>query len=215
MATRSRHALVVRGGWPGHAPVEATELFLPGLKANFDVEISDTLTVYEADLRRFDLIVQCWSMGTLTDEQCANLIDTVRRGTGFAGWHGGIMATFTPSRPYHRLVGGQFLYHPPDFLDYDVHIVSDHPIVQGIGDFTVHTEQYWLSTDAWNDVLATTTVQPGPDDEFTAPVEMPVVWTRRWGEGKVFCSAIGHRIEDLEQHEVRTLTERGLVWAAR
>lgn len=215
MATRSRQALVVRGGWPGHVPVDATELFLPGLTQAFDVEISDTLSVYETELRRFDLIVQCWSMGELTEGQCANLIGAVRSGTGFAGWHGGIMATFTPSRAYHRMVGGQFLHHPPDFLDYRVCTRADHPVTEGIGDFTVHTEQYWLITDAWNDVLATTTVQPGPKDEFTAPVEMPVVWTRKWGAGKVFCSAVGHRADDLRQPEVFALTGRGLAWAAR
>jgi uncharacterized protein len=212
-------ALVVRGGWAGHEPVAATELFLPGLRAaGFDVTVSDTLAVYadEAALRRFDLIVQCWTAGVLTDAECAGLVGAVRSGVGFAGWHGGIVATFAGSRDYLRMVGGQFLHHPADFLDYDVRITDrDHPIVAGIDDFTVHTEQYWMLTDAWNDVLATTTVHPGPNDEFTEPVAMPVVWTRQWGAGRVFCSAIGHRLADLTQPEVRTLTERGLRWASR
>ncbi|HEX9336994.1 MAG TPA: ThuA domain-containing protein, partial [Pseudonocardiaceae bacterium] len=67
-------ALVVRGGWAGHEPVAATELFRPGLRAaGFDVTVSDTLAVYadEAALRRFDLIVQCWTAGELTDAESA------------------------------------------------------------------------------------------------------------------------------------------------
>lgn len=215
-------ALVVRGGWAGHQPVAATELFLPALRdAGVDVTISESLDVYaDADrLRAFDLIVQCWSIGALTEQQCTGLVTAVRSGVGFAGWHGGVVATFDTSRAYLRMVGGQFLHHPQDFLDYDVHIEpgrAAHPIVAGIPDFTVHTEQYWMITDAWNDVLATTTVHPGPDDdEFTGPVPMPVVWTRTWGAGRVFVSTIGHRPADLMRPEVFTLTERGLRWASR
>ena len=44
---------------------------------------------------------------------------------------------------------------------------------------------------------------------------MPAVWTRQWGSGRVFVSTIGHKLEDLDLPEVRTLTERGLLWAAR
>jgi uncharacterized protein len=216
-----KRGLVVRGGWEGHRPVETTELFIPRLRdAGFDLTISDDLTVYEdADaLIAFDVIVQCWSIGELTEAQCTGLVSAVRAGVGFAGWHGGVLGTFVTSRDYLRMIGGQFLYHPPDFLDHSVHVRAerkDHPIVAGIDDFAVHTEQYWLISDAWNDVLATTTVHPQPGEEFTEPVVMPVVWTRRWGEGRVFVSAIGHRPADLRQAEVATLTQRGLEWAAR
>lgn len=32
--TTARRALVVRGGWDGHVPVEATDRFIPHLEAN-------------------------------------------------------------------------------------------------------------------------------------------------------------------------------------
>jgi type 1 glutamine amidotransferase len=212
-------ALVVRGGWEGHRPVETTELFLPGLlAAGFDLTISDDLAVYEGDLTTFDLIVQCWSIGELNEKQCAGLVGAVRSGVGFAGWHGGILGTFVASRDYLRMIGGQFLWHQPDFVDYRVNVRAeraDHPIMTGIVDFDVHTEQYWLISDAHNDVLATTVVHPEPGEEFAEPVPMPVVWTRQWGAGKVFVSTIGHRPLDLRQPEVHDLTLRGLIWAAR
>jgi type 1 glutamine amidotransferase len=214
--TPTRRALIVRGGWPGHSPVDATELFVPGLcDAGFDIRTSESLDVYESDLTGYDLIVQCWSMGRLTGAQCDGLVGAVRSGVGFAGWHGGLVGTFDDTAAYYRMVGGKFLHHPPGFQDYDVRVTSDHPVVAGIDDFAVHTEQYWMATDAWNDVHATTTVHPGPDAEFDAPVPMPVVWTRKWGSGKVFFSAIGHRVADLTQPEVFTLTLRGLLWASR
>ena len=211
-----RRALIVRGGWEGHSPVEATEMFRPGLTdAGFDVEIAEDLDVYtDAEkLKATDLIVQCWSMGRLTPEQCDGLVTAVRDGAGFAGWHGGIVATFQDSPDYLRMVGGMFLYHPDGFLDYEVRISrsqSSHPIVAGLPDFTVHTEQYWMLSDSLNTVLATT--EFGPPEQ---PATMPVAWTRNWGKGRIFFSAIGHRTEDLWDPAVYTLTHRGLVWASR
>ncbi|MFI6513121.1 ThuA domain-containing protein [Streptosporangium sp. NPDC050855] len=209
----TRTALVVRGGWEGHAPVEATELFIPELTAaGFSVTVTGDLEVY-ADrslLAGTDLIVQCWTDGVLTPEQEAGLVAAVEDGTGFAGWHGGVVAAFG-GRDYLRMVGGLFLHHPDDFLTYDVSIDpahSGHPIVAGLGDFTVETEQYWMLADARNEVLATTVF-------VSPPTPMPVVWTRRWGRGKVFFSAIGHRLDDLRHPTVYELTRRGLVWAAR
>ncbi len=83
-----RRALVVRGGWDGHVPVEATDLFIPDLTdAGFSVTVSEDLDVYcdERLLAATDLIVQCWSIGTLTDQQSAGLISAVHAGAGFAG----------------------------------------------------------------------------------------------------------------------------------
>lgn len=214
-----KQALVVRGGWEGHVPVEATDLFLPDLAADgFTVDVVDDLDVYRdtARLARTDLIVQCWSQGTLTAEQTAGLTGAVHAGTGFAGWHGGIVATFTDNPAYLRMVGGLFLHHPPDFLTYQVHIDQpEHPITAGLDDFEVFSEQYWMLADTRNDVLAHTVITPETGGQGPGSVTMPVVWTRRWGAGKVFFSAIGHRTADLEPPTVHELTRRGLAWAAR
>ena len=84
----TRQALVVRGGWAGHRPVEATDRFVPFLRDNgFAVTVSDDLAVYAdaALLARTDLVVQCWSMGAATEKQIAGLVAAVRAGTGLAG----------------------------------------------------------------------------------------------------------------------------------
>ncbi|WP_037913974.1 ThuA domain-containing protein [Actinacidiphila yeochonensis] len=216
---RPRRALVVRGGWEGHVPVAATDLFIPFLKEHgFDVEVSDSLDVY-ADAERTaaaDLVVHCWTMGEATPEQTAGLAAAVRAGTGLAGWHGGIIDSFRGNLDYHLLTGGQFLHHPPGFVEHTVHVVperSGHPVVAGLSDFAVDTEQYWVATDPDIDLLATT-VFPA-DERRDHPVAMPAVWTRRHGAGRVFVSAIGHKTDDFDVPEVRALTERGLLWASR
>jgi type 1 glutamine amidotransferase len=222
-----RRALVVRGGWDGHSPREATELFLPFLKEHgFEVEVSEDLAVYldAARLAATDLVVQCWSMGEISDEQAHGLAGAVRAGTGFAGWHGGIVAAFE-ALPYLHLTGGRFVYHPPGFVDHELTVVPGqrgHPIVTGIDRVSLHTEKYWVLTDPLCDVLATVTFPPDhPGDDrrgdtaWRREVTLPAVWTRRWGTGRVFVSTVGHRPADLRVPEVRALTERGLLWAAR
>ncbi|GAA3765739.1 ThuA domain-containing protein [Plantactinospora mayteni] len=225
-----RNALVVRGGWEGHVPVEATEVFLPFLRdAGFAVEVHDDLAVY-ADPDRMaaaDLVVQCWSIGTIRDEQAAGLVAAVRAGTGFAGWHGGIVGAFHHNA-YHQLTGGVFVHHPPGFLDHELTVRperADHPIVRDIGTVRLHTEKYWVLTDPLNDVLATVTFDPEPAAESGAgaagqtpwdrSVTLPAVWTRSWGAGRVFVSTVGHKLDDLTLPPIRRITERGLLWAAR
>jgi uncharacterized protein len=66
-----------------------------------------------------------------------------------------------------------------------------------------------------NDVLATTCIADGDGAEWDRPMSFPTVWTRRWGRGRVFVSTIGHAPSDLDVPPVRSLTERGLLWASR
>lgn len=215
--SRPRSALVVRGGWEGHEPVAATELFIPFLvDSGFEVTTSDTLDVY-TDAERLaatDLIVQCWTMGTITSEQSAGLRQAVAAGTGFAGWHGGIVDAFRNDPAYLQLVGGQFAEHPGGIKPFDVRVVGGHAVVDGLTDFSVESEQYWVLTDSHNVVLAETT-HDGAGEPWGVPVTVPVVWTRSWGAGRVFVSTIGHRVSDFDTAEVRTITERGLLWASR
>jgi len=92
---------------------------------------------------------------------------------------------------------------------------AEHPIVAGISDFVLTTEQYWVLSDDYNDVLATTTVAARPFDPWHRPVMTPAVWTREWGAGRIFVCTAGHRLEILDDPHVRTIVERGLLWAAR
>jgi hypothetical protein len=229
----SRTALVVRGGWDGHQPKQSTELFIPFLKDNgFTVRVEESPAVYaDADyLKTVDLIVQNMTMSTIEDEEFAGLRQAVESGTGLGGWHGGIADSYRNNSDYLHLIGGQFAAHPgkhPDertgdqadnYVPYTVNIApgaSDHPITRGIRDFDLVTEQYWVLHDDYIDVLATTTQAVRPGDPWTRPVTSPAVWTRQWGSGRIFVSTPGHRVEVLENPAVRTIIERGLLWAAR
>jgi uncharacterized protein len=229
-----RRALVVRGGWDGHQPVEATDLFLPFLKdQGFSVRVADSPAPY-ADpelMSGVDLIVQCMTMSEITAEQVAGLIAAVEAGAGLAGWHGGICDAYRASADYLQLVGGQFAAHASrlapgertgeqadNYVPHRIEITAlgkEHEITGGVGDFDLETEQYWVLTDDLNEVLATTTTATRPWGAWQRPVTCPAVWTRRWGAGRVFVATPGHRVEILQDPNVRGIVERGLLWAAR
>jgi type 1 glutamine amidotransferase len=224
--------LIVRGGWPGHDPLAATELFIPALEsANFVIDTEDTPEIY-ADpvaMARYDLIVQCFTLGSATVDEVAGVRAAVAAGAGLAGWHGGLIDSFRASTDYLQLTGAQFAAHPHEAADrgrtdveayrsYTVHVSpagAEHPIMQGVQDFDIFTEQYWVLTDDLNEMLATCELVPGDGDEWPRPSTMPVVWTRQWGAGRIFATSLGHTVDVLEIPVVRGIIERGLVWAAR
>ncbi len=229
----ARKALIVRGGWEGHRPVEATEMFLPFLDHHgFDVQIEESNDVYaDADVMdEIDLIVQSVTMSEISGDAFAGLRRAVERGAGLAGWHGGIADSYRNNSDYLQLIGGQFATHPskhPDeragdetdnYLCYTVDVTDlgrQHEIMAGLEDFTLRTEQYWVLTDDLNDVLATTTHPAQPYHPWHRPVVSPAVWTRQWGEGRIFVATPGHSPVVLRDVNVRTIIERGMLWASR
>ena len=213
-----KKALIVYGGWDGHQPKETSAIAAQALReAQFDVELSDTLDSFldEAKLKTFDLIVPNWTMGQITGEQEAGLIRAVESGIGLGGFHGGTGDAFRNSAGYQFVVGGQFVAHPDNHKDYVVHIIKGtDPIVAGLSDFTVHSEQYYMHVDPSNEVLATTTFQSASAPWVNGTV-MPVVWKRKYGQGRIFYQSVGHTVKEFDIPEVREITKRGLVWASR
>jgi uncharacterized protein len=229
----AKQALIVRGGWDGHQPVETTNSFIPFLEASgYIVRVEEDATIYadRQTMAATDLIVQTNTMNTIDAEPLRGLIDAVMAGTGMAGWHGGIADSYRASADYLHMIGGQFAHHAgvhpslrtgqqsDNYLPHRINIVrgkQDHPIVAGIDDFDLTTEQYWVLSDGYNEVLATTTVEARDFDPWHRPVTTPSIWTRQWGSGRVFVCTAGHRLEVIDTAPVRMIIERGMLWASR
>ena len=213
-----KSALFVCGGWEGHEPEKCARIFAPFLEENgYDVEISTTLDSYlDAEkMRSLDLIVPIWTMGSITEEQERGLVGAVEGGVGLAGWHGGMADAFRESINYQFMVGGQWVAHPGNIIEYRVNVVDhEDPVTAGLGDFMMRSEQYYMHVDPSNKVLATTTFS-GEHVPWIEGNVMPVVWKRKWGRGRVFYSSLGHVAEDFGVPEARTLVERGMLWASK
>ena len=214
----SKKVLMVYGGWPGHDPKETTHLFAGLLEeAGIDVTLSETLDSFldEELMASVDMVTPINTMSSITNEQEAGLLNAVReRGVNVGGWHGGMADAFRNNTEYQFMVGGQWVAHPGNIIDYRVNVNDQaHPITAGIADFDMRSEQYYLHTDPSNEVLATTTFS-GDHAPWIEGCVMPVVWTRHYGAGKIFYSSLGHVVGDFDVPEAREIVRRGLLWAA-
>ncbi|MCB0563043.1 MAG: ThuA domain-containing protein [Phaeodactylibacter sp.] len=209
--------LVVHGGWEGHQPAAFAERVGAWLEAEgADLTISDSLGIYtdETFMSSVDLIIQYWTMGKITKEQEAGLLQAVKNGAGLAGCHGGTGDSFRDNPNYQYMVGGQWVAHPGGEIDYHVDIIhSEDPVTSGVQDFDIHTEQYYMHVDPNVKVLATTAFTGAPDSWIDGAV-MPVVWKKYFGKGRVFYLSIGHSPDTFEVPEVWAMLTRGVKWAS-
>jgi hypothetical protein len=51
-------------------------------------------------------------------------------------------------------------------------------------------------------------------DALKSYTVMPVTWVKRYGQGRVFYTSLGHVAKVFEIPEAVTMLRRGLVWAA-
>ncbi|MCU6790723.1 ThuA domain-containing protein [Paenibacillus sp. WQ 127069] len=215
-----KKALIVQGGWQGHQPKEVSEIFRVVLEEEgFEVEVSDTLEAF-ADAEKLlglDLIVPVWTMGEIDKQYAKNVSEAVQSGVGLAGCHGGMCDSFRNNVDWQFMTGGNWVAHPGnDGVEYVVNIKgSTSPLVEGIEDFTVSSEQYYLHVDPAVEVLATTRfpIVEGPHS-LNKAVDMPVVWTKRWGVGRVYYNSLGHQANIIDIPQVKLLMRRGFLWSA-
>ena len=208
--------ILVLGGnsFPFHAIDERRAQFEAAL-AGYDVTVTTDRDALTGD---YDVLVDYLTDSTLTDEQLSALLDHVEAGGGYVGVHcaADLQSTAAadpddlldvreePFPELRELVGGHFLTHPEQ-AEFGVDIVADHPITDGVDDFSVFDEPYQVTADDDVQVLAR---MDHPDLE-----DYPVVWTNE-SAGAVAYISIGHTDEALEDESFRRLLTNAVEWAA-
>jgi type 1 glutamine amidotransferase len=219
-----RRALIVWGGWDGHQPEEVAGLFREILEAeNFKVQVSGSLDSFAdpESMHDLSLIVPVITMSTIAPEQRDPVLKAVSvDGVGLAGCHGGMNDAFRNDTEWQFMTGGQWVAHPGnDGVNYEMKINREmpHEITDGLPDFSVCSEQYYLHVDPGVKVLAYTEFPtPGVEGPHAGnPCLMPQVYTKMYGVGRVFYNALGHQRNILEAKEPRELMRRGFLWAAK
>ena len=215
-----KKALIFQGGWDGHEPKLVSQRFASLLRKNgYDVTITDTLdTLKDLDyLMSLDLIVPCWTMGEIPRECSKNVCLAVASGTGLAGCHGGMCDSFRQDTEWQFMTGGQWVSHPGgDGTSYVVEINhGSSPIIEGLENFDVCSEQYYLHVDPAVEVLATTRFPVvNYYHSSNKAVDMPVAWTKYWGCGRVFYNSLGHHDDVFDKSpNAEIMMERGMLWA--
>jgi type 1 glutamine amidotransferase len=210
--------MIVWGGWNGHDPEECAAIYRRWLHEDgFMVRVESDMAVFgDPAIHDLSLIVPICTMSKLATEHARNFASAVEGGVGVGGHHGGMSDAFREAVEYQFVIGGQWVAHPGDIIDYTVDVAKpDDPIMQGLpASFPYHSEQYYMHVDPSVEVLATTTFS-GEHAPWTKGVVMPVAWKRQYGKGRVFHSTLGHRASEFEIPQMATMLRRGINWAAR
>jgi type 1 glutamine amidotransferase len=163
------------------------------------------------NIKKFQAIV-CYTTGReLTSEQENGLLKAIIGSpwgeTGesktFIGIHGA-STSFQNSKAYLRMLGARFLTHPPLGEEYSFQIVKpDHPIMQGISDFTLIDELYLMEIYPPIETLIICDYRNFP---------RPIAWGKSYGLGKVFYTALGHGEKQIRNKIIQKMIINAINW---
>ena len=217
--------LVVSGGnHPYHETTPILESFLAA--AGHEVTVAERSTILGSQavgdydclvfntLRAGDLAVEQGLV--LTEEERAGMTRFIAGGKGFVCIH--VSAQRPDDWPeFHEITGGGWItrvckHAPYGRFSVDVR-QADHPCSQGIAAFETDDELYYECPGlplqlGW---------MPGNEVFLTAEYEgksRPIAWTRRYGEGRVVQTLLGHDGRSFQTPEFQRLILNGVDWVA-
>jgi len=186
----------------------------------FDVTATDDCAAITRDnLTRFDAVV-FFTSGDLpmSADQKAALLDFVQGGKGFVGIHSAT-DTFYGWPEYGALVGAYFDGHPwhqPVTLRVED---PSHPATAALSPtFQIADEIYQFRTWSRRDVHVLLALDPASVDLAAAGVnradrDFALAWTRTYGRGRVFYTALGHEPAVWQDARFQQHLAGGIGWA--
>lgn len=156
-----------------------------------------------------------------TDEQRGALLSYVYNGGAFMGVHSAT-GSERASEAFKGMIGGRFIWHPP--LQPFTIRVNDrrHPATAHLGETWAWVDEAYVCDCAPDihillDLDVTTLVKPPRDKRLDAFANgrYPLGWCKKYGEGRVFYTALGHKKEHYQDAAFRTHLRQGLLWAIR
>lgn len=159
---------------------------------------------------------------TLTPQEQAGLKDFIGGGKGFVCIH---ISGCEPDtwQEYSEITGGGWImgksFHPP-YGQFTANVTRPgHPGVEGVSDFVTNDELYMgLTFKDDNDVFMTADAEEGThawggQQTFMPAGTFPLGWTRRYGDGRVFVTLLGHNGVSFMTPEFQKTVLNGVTWA--
>ncbi len=144
----------------------------------------------------------------LTPERQQALYDYVARGGAALFIHNGLVGFATDS-PYHRLTGGVFIQHPPLTNVCYVPIRKEHPIVQGVENFTGEDEKYFCHIDV---AEVEHIFLAGDDPVYPGSI---AGWCKTIGKGRTASVTPGHTLGVATHPDMTRLIRNAVAWVLR
>ena len=184
----------------------------------FDTTVVDNVAPFTAEnLRNYDAVM-FYTTGELpfTEVQKTIFAGYLAAGHGFIGVHSAT-DTFYMWDEYNKIIGGYFDGHP---WHQQVNVLvadQDDGITKFLGkSFTINDEIY--QTDDFRDDnhvllrLDPMSVDRSKQGVHTRYYMWPLAWTRRYGKGRVFYTALGHEDAVWRDPRFQQLLLNGIEW---
>jgi type 1 glutamine amidotransferase len=188
----------------------------------FGITTTQDVSVFTTENLRHYAAVMFFTTGELpmSDAQKAALLAFVRSGRGFLGVHSAT-DTFYKWPEYRKLIGGYFNEHPwhqkvtVDVADPTSPLVGflarsfavDDEIYQ-IRDFETQTSRILLRLNPASVDLEAPNVHP-------QDYGWPLAWTRSYGRGRVFYTALGHEEAVWRDPRYQQMLTNAILWTMR
>jgi type 1 glutamine amidotransferase len=188
----------------------------------FEIIATEETSEFSAENLRRYAAVMFFTSGELpmSDAQKAALLSFVRSGRGFLGIHSAT-DTFYSWPDYLDLVGGYFNGHPwHQAVTIEVVDPSD-PLVAFIGNsLQVDDEIYQISDFDYRGSRVLLRLDPRSVDLGRPGVHRrfygwPLAWTRSYGEGRVFYTALGHEPSVWQDARFQRTLANAILWSIR
>jgi len=179
----------------------------------------------DAALARFRVVILNSASGSfLTVDQRGALDRWLSRGGGLIALHAAADGSHDWPRYRERVIGAAYAGHPGGADQFQAaRVIVDqprHPVMRGV-------PREWAPIDEWYSYKASprgggmavlarideASYRPGAGRAMGA--DHPIVWTSRWGRGRVVTSTIGHLSAAYDDPVYRRLLANALRWVAR
>ena len=187
----------------------------------FEVTATDDMSEFFGNLER-SAAVMFYTTGELpmSGAQKTALLNFVRSGRGFLGVHSAT-DTFYTWPDYLDLVGGYFNGHPWH-QGVTIEVVDpDDPLVAFLGNLLqLEDEIYQISDFDYRgshvllrlDQSSVDLSKPGVHQRFYG---WPLAWTRFYGQGRVFYTALGHEASVWQDARYQRFLTNAILWSMR
>jgi type 1 glutamine amidotransferase len=219
--TNPRIMMVTATAGFAHQSIPTTWRALPEIAREADLSVEtilkdvDALDRLTAELLAdHDILCLVHTSGTLpfSEAQKQAILDFVAAGHGFVGVHGAATICYDWDA-YREMLGAHFKSHPPA-ASFEV-VVEDgsHPSTRHLpARFEVTDELYTFRTNPRD---AAHVLLSAPAGSLDLDGDLPLVWTKTYGSGRVYYNALGHFDAAWDEPGFRAQLAGGLRWAAR
>ena len=189
--------------------IEKNHKAFQNIMAEYVVDNYESVDVFSnKDFFEYSTMIFFSQEGEFTKEQEKNVLDFIAGGKGFIGLHGA-SASFKSHPKYFEMLGGKFVGHK-DVKNIDIKLIDkNHPINEGLNDFSFRDEPYRHDFSMSKDIHI---LANADYNDIEDPNPEPIMWVNSYGEGRVFYCALGHRNVSLKDEIFKTIIKRAVKW---